>query len=564
MHNIRLFFAREIGLLWRCQTDPWFMSERRSRNQCSDSTHPWNSSTTSTGQSKAMELMVFTRLRLRLNGNGRKRGGLLKNEQKIFFLENVWHTQTFSSLVDQAWVAHFCVPSYNSRPHERMSCFAPCLTLYLSRCSTTHLPLRTGQIPVHRNQDFCLAVLLNRARSRWTTGSEGSQESSQVEKQAREDLGHVFWRNWCVASVEVSGLVDEIELNRWRSLAAVSWHEKTQTSFQFWFVKRAGMVKRGPHVVVNGKVTHSTLHFISGGVHQSFSFVQNHFDMRQRTEHEITSRCCDSSMHGSASDSTGTTRGWSHGQRSCGHGSEVKGRWRTHRISDEQHTSVRMADDSPVLSWLPRYAAQVMNKMRVGSDGKTGEPRRTGEAGEGRWRKWESQVFSNVGEDDHSRKFCWSSWSNRSSFVQYKERCVWEAQVGRDRHWAMHGTRWIGLASVALHGNLVALARWILTFGLVGGPWFCSALRYSFAVYEQSHSWQRRSGASTAKECGGKNSRGWAMENIRVVLLTSRLTVTLEVVRAVRRWHRMEERSNYTTTNAENGSDKLFVWFLTV
>ena len=325
--------------------------------------------------------------------------------EDLLFRKRVTHANFFS-LVDQAWVAHFCLPSYNSRPHERMSCFALCLTPYLSRCSTTHLPLRTGQILVHRNQDSCLAVLLNRARSRWTTGSEGSQESSQVEKQAREDSGHVFWRNWCVASVEGRGLVDEIELNCWRSLAAVSWHEKTQTSFQFWFVKRAGMVKRRPHVVVNGKVTHSTLHFISSGVHQRFLFVQNHFDMRQRTEHEITSRCCDSSMHGSASDSTGTTRGRSHGQRSCGHGSEVKGRWRTHRISDEQHTSVRMADDSPVLSWLPRFAAQVMTKMRVGKDGKTGEPRRTGEAGEGRWRKW-------------------SSWSNRSSFVQYKERCVW-------------------------------------------------------------------------------------------------------------------------------------------
>ena len=81
----------------------------------------------------------------------------------------------------------------------------------------------------------------------------------------------------------------------------------------------------------------------------------------------------------------------------------------------------------------------------------------------------------------------------------------------------MHGTRWIGLAFVALHGNLVALARWILTFGLVGGPWFCSALRYSFAVHKERHSWQRRSGASTAKDFGGKNSRGWAKKNIRVV-----------------------------------------------
>ena len=62
---------------------------------------------------------------------------------------------------------------------------------------------------------------------------------------------------------------------------------------------------------------------------------------------------------------------------------EVKRRCRTLRISAEQNTSVRIADDSPLLSWLPRFAAQVMNKMRIGKDGKTSEMRSTGP----RWRK---------------------------------------------------------------------------------------------------------------------------------------------------------------------------------
>ena len=57
---------------------------------------------------------------------------------------------------------------------------------------------------------------------------------------------------------------------------------------------------------------------------------------------------------------------------------EVKRLCRTLRISAEQSTSVRIADDSPLLSWLPRSAAQVMNKMRIGKDGKTSEMRRTG------------------------------------------------------------------------------------------------------------------------------------------------------------------------------------------
>ena len=50
---------------------------------------------------------------------------------------------------------------------------------------------------------------------------------------------------------------------------------------------------------------------------------------------------------------------------------EVKRQCRTLRISAEQNTSVRIADDSPLLSWHPRFASQGMNKMRIGRDGKT-------------------------------------------------------------------------------------------------------------------------------------------------------------------------------------------------
>ena len=57
---------------------------------------------------------------------------------------------------------------------------------------------------------------------------------------------------------------------------------------------------------------------------------------------------------------------------------EVKRQCRTLRISAEQNTSVRIADDSPSLNRLPRFAAPVMNKMRIGKDGKTSELGRTG------------------------------------------------------------------------------------------------------------------------------------------------------------------------------------------
>ena len=76
---------------------------------------------------------------------------------------------------------------------------------------------------------------------------------------------------------------------------------------------------------------------------------------------------------------------------------EVKRQCGTLRICAEQNTRVRIADDCPLLSWLPRFAAQV---MRIGKDGKTSEMRRTGR----RWRKPTAQVgekvwFRKIGED---------------------------------------------------------------------------------------------------------------------------------------------------------------------
>ena len=96
----------------------------------------------------------------------------------------------------------------------------------------------------------------------------------------------------------------------------------------------------------------------------------------------------------------------------------------------EQNTSVRIEDDSPFLSWLPRFAAQVMNKMRIGKDGKTSEIRRTGR----RWRKPMAQLgekvwFRKIGEDGvssfakshDSTNLCWPSRQNSGSFVHSSE-----------------------------------------------------------------------------------------------------------------------------------------------
>ena len=79
---------------------------------------------------------------------------------------------------------------------------------------------------------------------------------------------------------------------------------------------------------------------------------------------------------------------------------EVKRQCRTLRISAEQNTSVRISDDSPLISWLSHFAAKIMNKMRIGNDGKTSELRRT----DRRWRKPMAQFgekvwFPKIGED---------------------------------------------------------------------------------------------------------------------------------------------------------------------
>ena len=99
---------------------------------------------------------------------------------------------------------------------------------------------------------------------------------------------------------------------------------------------------------------------------------------------------------------------------------EVKRQCRTLRISADQNTSVRIADDSPLLSWLPRFAAQVMNKMRIGKDGKMSEMWRTGR----RWRKpmaqFEEKVwFRNIGEDSVSSS---ASRMTQGIFVGHHDR----------------------------------------------------------------------------------------------------------------------------------------------
>ena len=152
---------------------------------------------------------------------------------------------------------------------------------------------------------------------------------------------------------------------------------------------------------------------------------------------------------------------------------EVKRQCRTLRISDEQNTSVRIADHSPLLSWLPRFAAQVMNKMRIDKDGKTSEMRRIVR----RWRKLMAQFgekvwFGKMGEDGvnsfASRMTLGIFVGHHEQFCAFPRMELCEAKELSD---AWESTNWEFLC---------------------GTPWQMVAPETE--VDEESHSWQRRSG----------------------------------------------------------------------
>ena len=54
---------------------------------------------------------------------------------------------------------------------------------------------------------------------------------------------------------------------------------------------------------------------------------------------------------------------------------EIKGQVRTLRSQLEANLGARLEDTDPVLAWLPRHAANCMNRYRLGSDGRTAEQR---------------------------------------------------------------------------------------------------------------------------------------------------------------------------------------------
>ena len=123
---------------------------------------------------------------------------------------------------------------------------------------------------------------------------------------------------------------------------------------------------------------------------------------------------------------------------------EVKRQCRTLRMSAERKTSVRISDDSPLLSWLLRFAAQVMNKNEDRQRReKTFEMRRIGR----RWRKPMAQFgekvwFRIIGEDGVSS---FASRMTQGIFVGHHDRtgavlCITNNGVVRGNSWTRQDT----------------------------------------------------------------------------------------------------------------------------
>ena len=87
---------------------------------------------------------------------------------------------------------------------------------------------------------------------------------------------------------------------------------------------------------------------------------------------------------------------------------EVKRQCRTLRISAEQNISVRIANDSPLLSWLPRFASQIMNKMRIVKG--TGAVLCITKNGVVRGKSWTRQTLSDTLESTNWEGLCGTPW----------------------------------------------------------------------------------------------------------------------------------------------------------
>ena len=201
------------------------------------------------------------------------------------------------------------------------------------------------------------------------------------EKQDHEDSGHVVCRSWCAACVEGRGvgghhrieLLEEEERERATPIVAFDYGFLTQENadtFPILICRDSRYGHTGATCCERkGPTAYSTSFLVGFIKHLGFRKIISKCDNEPSTK-----ALQDAVIHACARVEVipqGPLEGdhMANGRVEMAV-REVKRQCRSLRISAERDTSVRIADDSPLLSWLPRFAAQVMNKMRIGKGGK--------------------------------------------------------------------------------------------------------------------------------------------------------------------------------------------------
>ena len=204
------------------------------------------------------------------------------------------------------------------------------------------------------------------------------------EKQEHEDSGHAVYRSWCAACVEGRGVggqhrIKQLEEERERTpIVAFDYDFLTQENadtFPILICRDSRYGRTGAKCCERKGPIEYFISFLVGFI-KDLGFRRIIF----KCDNEPNTKALQDAVIHSCVGVEVIPRGPLEGDHMANGRlemavREVKRQYRALRISAEQNTSVRIADDSPLLSWLPRFAAQVMNKMRIGKDGKTTELR---------------------------------------------------------------------------------------------------------------------------------------------------------------------------------------------
>ena len=232
----------------------------------------------------------------------------------------------------------------------------------------------------------------------------------------------------------------------------VFWHRKTQTRFQFWFAETAGYGQTGAACCERKGPAAYSISFLVGFI-EDLGFRR----IILKCDNEPSTKSLQDAVIHACVGVEVIPQGPPEGDHMANGRvemavREVKRQCRTLRMSAERNTSVRIADDNPLLSWHPRFAAQVMNKMRIGK-------RRKGEWNEENWSKPMAQFgekvwFRKIGEDGVSS---FASRMTQEIFVGHHDRtgavlCITKNGVMRGWSWtrqtlseAWESTNWEGL-----------------------------------------------------------------------------------------------------------------------